>query len=61
MRTAEEYRAQANDCVKQAQHATNPRHRMILLQEAEVLLRMADEAELLHALGVEQNGCCTVA
>lgn len=56
MRTAEDYRAQANDCVRQAQRVKSPRHRMMLLHEAEVLLRMADEAELFQALGVEQFG-----
>jgi hypothetical protein len=50
MQSASDYRAQARKCVEQAENAKSPKHRMILLQEAEVLLRMADEADLLQEL-----------
>ena len=56
MRTASDYRAQAQKCVEQAQDAKSSKHRTILLQEAEVLLRMADEADLLQELTAGSAG-----
>ena len=41
-----DYRAQAQKYVEQAEHAKSSNHRMILLQKAETLLRIAHDAEL---------------
>jgi hypothetical protein len=40
--------AQAEMCVRQAEQAKTPRHRMILLQLAQTWLHMADEAEAIN-------------
>jgi hypothetical protein len=45
MQTAQTYRAQAETCVRQAEHAKSTNHRVILLQMAQTCLRMADEAQ----------------
>ena len=44
MQSESDYRAQADQCVREAQHAKNDAHRAALLQRAETLRRMADEA-----------------
>jgi len=44
------YRAQAELCVREAQTAKTPEHRLILLDMAQVWLRMADEAEAINKL-----------
>jgi len=44
MQAEADYRTQAGQCVREAQHAKNPAHRSALLHQAETLLRMADEA-----------------
>ena len=43
-----DYRAQAADCVRRAETAKNSNHRMILLRQAQTLLRLADEAEAIN-------------
>jgi hypothetical protein len=48
MRTPQLYRTQAEICVRQAEQAKTPRHRLILLQMAQTWLRMADEAEAIN-------------
>jgi hypothetical protein len=44
------YRIQAELCVRQAEHAKSPQHRMTLLDMAQTWLRMADEAEMMQKL-----------
>ena len=46
MQPSDDYRAQAQKYVEQAEHAKSYMHRIILLQKAETLLRMAQDAEL---------------
>jgi len=48
MQTPAEYRAQAGQCVRQAEHAKTSKRRLVLLQMAQTLVRMADEAEALN-------------
>lgn len=48
MQTPKIYREQAEICVRQAEKAKTPRHRMILLDMAQTWLRMADEAESIN-------------
>ena len=48
MQSPEEYRAKAAACVRRAEYAKSPTHRMILLDMAQTWLRMADEAELTN-------------
>jgi hypothetical protein len=45
MKTPQLYRAQAEICVRQAECAKTPHHRLFLLQMAQTWLRMADEAD----------------
>ena len=45
MQTPQSYRFQAEMCVRQADHAQTPQHRMTLLSNAQTWLRMADEAD----------------
>ena len=52
MKSPSDYRSQAEECVRQAEHAKNTAHRMALLQQAQSLLRMADEAALLRSLSI---------
>ena len=47
MRAPAEYRAQAAECMRKAEHAKNANHRMTLFDMAQTWLRMADEAELI--------------
>jgi hypothetical protein len=44
MQSEAEYRAEAGQLVRQAEHAKSATHRAALLQHAETLLCMADEA-----------------
>jgi hypothetical protein len=46
MELSADYRAQAQKFVEQAAYAKNSSHRVILLQKAETLLRMAHDAEV---------------
>jgi hypothetical protein len=46
MHKPSDYRAQAANCTRRAEAETNPKHRSILLQQAQTLERLADEAEL---------------
>jgi hypothetical protein len=55
MQTAQTYRAQAEICIHQAEHAKTPKHRMILLNMAQTWLRLADEAEG-HQRAVSRSG-----
>jgi hypothetical protein len=48
MQTPQTYRAQAAICVRQAEHAKTPQHRMTLLSMAQTWLRMADEAGAIN-------------
>ena len=48
MKTPHTYRAQAEICLRQAEFAKSPNHRMILLSMAQTWLRMADEAEAIN-------------
>ena len=45
MQTPQTYRAEAKACVRQAENAKSPQHRMTLLSMAHTWLRMADDAE----------------
>jgi len=54
MRTPGEYRAQAEQCVRQAEHAKTSKHRLILLQMAQTLVRMANEAEALNKADLDE-------
>ena len=47
MQTPHTYRAQAETCLRQAEHAKTPQHRMTLLQMAQTWQRMADDADLI--------------
>jgi hypothetical protein len=47
MQTPHTYRIQAEVCMRQADYAKTPRHRMIMLQMAQTWLRMAEEAEAM--------------
>ena len=55
MHTPSEYRAQAAECVRQAENAKNVGHRTNLLRQAESLLRMADEALLMQQISEKQE------
>jgi hypothetical protein len=56
MRTPQTYRAEAANCVRQAEHAKTPEHRMTLHSMARTWLRMADEAEAINKrLTVEEQ------
>jgi hypothetical protein len=46
MQTPHTYRAQAEICVRQAEHAKTPQHRMTLLSMAQTWLRMASGRRL---------------
>ena len=46
MEPSTDYRAQAQKYVEQAAYAKNSSHRIILLQKAETLMRMAHDAEV---------------
>ena len=48
MQTSHLYRAHAEICVRQAEHAKTPQHRLFLLQMAQTWLRMGDEAEAIN-------------
>ena len=48
MQTPAEYRAQAEQCVRLAEHAKTSKHRLILLHMAQTWVRIADEAEALN-------------
>ena len=48
MQTPHTYRAQAEICLRQAEYAKTPRHRLSLLQMAQTWLRMADEADVVN-------------
>ena len=48
VQTPQMYRAQAEICLRQAEHAKTPNHRMTLLNMAQTWLRMADEAEAIN-------------
>ena len=48
MQTPQVYRQQAEICIRQAERAKTPEHRMILLSMAQTWLRMADEAESIN-------------
>ena len=48
MHTPQSYRAEAENCVRRAEHAKTPNHRMTLLSMAQSWLRMADEAEVIN-------------
>jgi hypothetical protein len=50
MRQPAYYRAQAAEFVEQAQDAKSPEHRVLLLRKAEIMVRMADQAELMERL-----------
>jgi hypothetical protein len=52
LRNPTDYRTQAAECVRRAEHAKSAAHRLILLQQAQSLLRMADEAALLADLSI---------
>jgi hypothetical protein len=45
MQTSHTYRAQADICVRQSEHAKTPKHRIILLEMAQTWVRLADDAE----------------
>ena len=44
------YRAEAAECVRQAEHAKNSVHRTALLHQADTLLRMADQAARMEQM-----------
>jgi hypothetical protein len=46
MHSPETYRAEAENCVRQAEQAKSPEHRIILLTQAQTLLRMAEQARI---------------
>ena len=50
MQLPSDYRAQAADCVRRAETAKSPIHQSLLLQQAQTLLRMADDSEALAQL-----------
>ena len=52
LRSPADYRTQAAECVRRAEYAKSAAHRLILLQQAQSLLRMADEAALLADLSI---------
>jgi hypothetical protein len=54
MKSPSDYRSQASECVQQAEFAKNSAHRRALLQQAQSLLRMADEAALLRDLSISE-------
>ena len=50
MQPETEYRARAAYCVRVSETAKNAAHRVALLQQAQTLLRMADEAARIEQL-----------
>jgi hypothetical protein len=44
------YRAEAAECVRQAEHAKNSAHRTALLRQADTLSRMADQAARIEQI-----------
>jgi hypothetical protein len=50
MQAPGDYRAQAADCLRRAEAAKSRAHQLILLQQAQTLLRMADDSEAIAAL-----------
>ena len=54
MQTPAEYRAQAGQCVRQAEHAKTSKRRLVLLQMAQTLVRMANEAEALNKADLDE-------
>jgi hypothetical protein len=52
MKSPSDYRSQAAECVQRVEFAKNSAHRRALLQQAQSLLRMADEAALLRELSI---------
>ena len=55
MQTTQTYRVQADLCVRQAEYAKTPKHRMTLLQMAKTWLRMADEAEAIDKAAIKAS------
>ena len=55
MQTPHTYRQQAEICVRQADKAKTPNHRMILLNMAQTWLRMADESEAINKRTANQD------
>jgi hypothetical protein len=49
------YRSQAAKFVEQAQDAKSSEHRLLLLRKAEIMVRMADQAELMQRLVQDQD------
>lgn len=48
MQTPRKYREQAEICIREAETAKTPEHRLTLLSMAQTWLRMADEAEAIN-------------
>ena len=55
MQTLQTYREQAEICVRQAEKAKTPHHRMTLLSMAQTWLRMAEEAEVINRRMIGQD------
>jgi hypothetical protein len=50
------YRLEARKFVEQAQNAKNSEHRSILLQEAQTMVRLAEQAEMMDKIISVQEG-----
>ena len=48
MQASHTYRAQADFCVRQSEHAKTSQHRVIRLDMAQTWLRMADDADAIN-------------
>ena len=57
MQQETEYRARAEYCVRVSESAKNSAHRVALLQQAQTLLRMADEAARMEQLLQGEVSC----
>ena len=48
------YRIEAEKFIEQARHTNNEAHRDILLEEAQTLVRLAEQAELMQTIFEDQ-------
>lgn len=55
MKEPTQYRQEAQKFVEQAQYAKSSEHRLILLQEAQTMERLAEQAEMMEKLIYDQE------
>ena len=54
------YRMEAQKYVEQAQNAKSPQHRLILLEEAQTMTRLAQQAEMMRHVVDDESTAVSV-